>query len=194
MATLSGYSRLRCCNELLPTDIHVFLMKNIGINERIVISDFLIGERGDHNPLLPLKVAQQIKEIQIHDKNRINKQFKKIMKDGIKLLDTHHIIKTLPKIIYIYRYISIHDSFESQSLLKTFIKTGQRLLNELENVKNKGFPRSSPELDYLLNRTPLQWSNQTLQKLHILYKHAKYEMTTCITHLQSILLSFEDDM
>ena len=58
---LSGYNRLRLMNQFLPTDIQVALHKNIGRNDRVTISDFLIGDKTTNLPVLPHDLNQSIK-------------------------------------------------------------------------------------------------------------------------------------
>ena len=58
---LSGYNRLRLMNQFLPTDIQVAFRKNIGRNDRVTISDFLIGDKTTNLPVLPHDLNQSIK-------------------------------------------------------------------------------------------------------------------------------------
>lgn len=191
VSSLPGYSRLRCLNEFLPTDIQIHMMRHISRDNRVILSDFLIGDKAQNTPALPMSVAQEIKNSPlIHDKHRFSKQASRLANacNGIGLTDTPQIIDTLPNIIHLFRYVSTQTRpFESALTRATFLRTATRLLNELNNIKNKGFPKSNPELDRLLDRVPAQWTPQQLALIHILYKRARYELTNVIQHLNALV-------
>lgn len=71
---VTGYTRIRQLNRFLPTDVQVHLYKNIGRNERVNVTDFLIGDDYTQvkSPYLPNELQDGIRNREITRKEWAN--------------------------------------------------------------------------------------------------------------------------
>ena len=143
--TLNGYNRLRCFNDHIPMDIQIHFIKNIGRNERVVISDFLIGKRGENMPSLPYDINTKIKNTDIHSIKRFSEKMKKIL---IEIENEHDVNKRIAIVIYLFRYLNIHNDFRSYNLSNIIINKSYDIMDEIEYLyeDKKYFISDSPYL------------------------------------------------
>ena len=103
---LSGYNRLRLMNQFLPTDIQVALHKNIGRNDRVTISDFLIGDKTTNLPVLPHDLNQSIKSRPEMNTFEWTCIVKKSLETYNKMKNNTHKIKLVEYLIMLFRYLN----------------------------------------------------------------------------------------
>ena len=143
---LSGYARLRYCNNFIPTDIQAHLSKNIGKNNRVVVADYLIGDNAKHNPALPKHLNQKINQLNIKEKARFVQQCKNML---IKMVG--QIISAFTGPAYGWRFpfivVAIPALFCAFLLMIYELSPSLRVSTSvLEKSKNNDKKRNSKEM------------------------------------------------
>ena len=131
--SVTGYKRLDQLNRFVPTDIKKVLKANIGRNETVNISDFLMGDDYSkvENPYLPKGLQDEIRNYQGITKevwaNRVNGMIKIYDRnDG-----NHHQIED---IAYVMRYVTLYPLANHN---KRFV---QIVINKCLELKNDQIP------------------------------------------------------
>ena len=142
---LSGYARLRYCNNFIPTDIQAHLSKNIGKNNRVVVADYLIGDNAKHNPVLPKHLNQKINQLDIHEKERFVQQCKNMLTKSEK--ETNYTSRII-MVIQFFRYLNMREDYISLRFANGAISKCNELLYDIQNMERKykeGIPFTGTE-------------------------------------------------
>ena len=167
---LSGYARLRYCNNFIPPDIQVHLSKNIGKNNRVVLADYLIGDNAKHNPALPKHLNQKINQLDIHQKERFVQQCKNMLTKSEK--ETNYTARII-MVIQFFRYLNMREDYISLHFANCTIDKCNALLYDIQNMERKykeGIPSAGTE--------------QKAQEFNeVKLKKARFEILQCMEKL-----------
>jgi len=145
---LSGYARLRYCNNFIPPDIQAHLSKNIGKNNRVLVADYLIGDNAKHSPVLPKHLNQKINQIHIQEKQRFVQQCAKLCIQLEK--EKNYTVRTI-MVLQFFRYLNTRDDwFDYLVFANTLISKCNALIYEIQNMETKykkGIPFAQTEQD-----------------------------------------------
>lgn len=106
--SVTGYDRLRQLHRFIDTSTQCFLKKNIGRNERAIISQFLLGDASTGkstvcSPFLPVGLGEEIR-----GQNYMNiAYFRDVCNDLIKTVPTDKQDK-LYHIEYVFRFLNLY--------------------------------------------------------------------------------------
>ena len=131
--SVTGYQRLDQLNRFVPSDIKKVLKANIGKNEMVNVSDFLMGNDYSkvENPYLPKGLQDEIRNFPALSKEIWTMTVKKMLhinnENGKNYL---HI----SDIAYVLRYITIHPLANNN---KTFV---QIVINKCLDFKKNELP------------------------------------------------------
>jgi hypothetical protein len=127
----NGYMRLDQLNRFVPRDIKRTLNYNIGKDEMVIISDFLMGDdyRKVENPYLPRGLQDEIQSRPAIEKQtwiyRITKMLRDCTRSGPS--DHHHV----NDIAFVLRYISMYPlANDNRRFVEAVIRKCDKLLNE----------------------------------------------------------------
>ena len=140
--SVTGYQRLDQLNRFVPSDIKKVLKANIGKNEMVNVSDFLMGNDYSkvENPYLPKGLQDEIRNFPALSKEIWTMTVKKMLhinnENGKNYL---HI----SDIAYVLRYITIHPLANNN---KTFV---QIVINKCLDFKKTSSQTSFPQTKWL---------------------------------------------
>lgn len=134
---VTGYTRIRQLNRFLPTDVQVHLYKNIGRNERMNVTDFLIGDDYTQvkSPYLPNELQDGIRNHEFTMKEWVF-TVKSLLNDTSKTtgLNTTNVAPhdcvvrsfemlemKFRKIDYVIRYITAHPKVQNNERFLTIV-------------------------------------------------------------------------
>ena len=167
---LSGYARLRYCNNFIPPDIQAHLRKNIGKNNRVVVADYLVGDNAKHNPVLPKHLNQKINQLDIHEKERFVQQCKNMLTKSEK--ETNYTARII-MVIQFFRYLNMREDYISLRFANGAISKCNELLYDIQNMERK-----------YKEGIPFEGTEQQAQEFNeVKLKKARFEILQCMEKL-----------
>ena len=111
---VTGYDRIRQLHRFIDTPTQCYLKRNIGRNERAIISQFLLGDTSTgkstvSSPFLPVGLGEEIRNMKT-----MNFTFlKRIFMENVTELPTDPLDRVY-EIAYLYRFVNMYrvDSFD----------------------------------------------------------------------------------
>ena len=130
---VTGYQRLDQLNRFIPTDINKVLKANIGKNEMVNVSDFLIGDDYSkvENPYLPKGLQDEIRNYPDLSKEIWAMTVKKMLNTNNKNGKNYLHISD---IAYVLRYITLYPLGNNN---KNFVQT---VINKCLDLKKNELP------------------------------------------------------
>ena len=182
----SGYSRLRFANLAIPADIQSHLMKNIGRNERVIITDFIMGPKGEHGPILPAGTKAKITRFNYQSKKRFVKQVSKML-DRFQEERSNGINTRLVGATQIFRYLNNFGNWSlvGERLIRVIIQRSQIILRDMDNIYQRML-EEHPSGHKYCTRYQTRRHNSRISEFKILCDRTNNEVGECLKKLTEL--------